>query len=140
MREPTSPQRTSPSGGKEEKTLLGVRIPQSFHRRVQSECQRRELSLQDMVVDALKFYFRTPAKWDYAAMTVVRHGEEDEELPNEEVARRNAWMGLAAKYVNSMPPDKIEMLKRVMEWDLLAQRTSRRKSVRRKPQPARQKE
>jgi len=140
MPEPTSPKSGSPSGGKEEKILLGVRVPESFHRRVQSECERRELSLKDLVIGALKFYFRTPAKWDYAAMTIVRHGDEDQELPNEEVAQRNAWMGLAARYVNSMPPYKIELLKRVMEWDLLAQRTSRRKSVRRKPQSAKQEE
>jgi len=100
---------------------VGVRIPESFHQRIQSECLRRDLSLQEMVVDALKLYFRTPLEWDYATTTCVRHGEEEgQPLPEEEVARRNSWIGLWAKYVNAMPEEKIEVLTRAMEWDLRA--------------------
>ncbi|MDP2999602.1 MAG: hypothetical protein Q8N47_19080 [Bryobacterales bacterium] len=125
----------------QKKVLVGVRVPESFQRRIQSECLRRDLSLQEMVVDALKLYFRTPLEWDYATTTYVRHGEEEgQPLAEEEVARRNSWIGLWAKYVNAMPEEKIEVLTRAMEWDLLAQKSSQRKSIRQKPQPSKRKE
>ena len=87
--------------------------------------------MQEMVVAALKLYFRSPAEWDYMSATYVRHGDEGEELADEEVARRNAWLDLWTRYVNKMPAEKITVLTRAMEWDLQVQKSSRRQPVRR---------
>lgn len=118
------------SSQQEKKVPVSVRVAESFRRRVQSECVRRDMSLQELVVAALRFYFRTPTDWDYAATTFIRRGEEDEELLEEEAAKRNAWLGLWVKYTDLMPEEKIEVMTRAMEWDLRAQKSARRKSAR----------
>lgn len=127
---PKSPPKEKADAGTEKKVLVGVRVPEKFHQRIQSECLRRDMTLQEMVVAALKLYFRSPADWDYMSATYVKHGEAGEELPDEEVARRNAWLDLWTRYVNRMPEDKVTVFTHAMEWDLQAQKSSRRKSVR----------
>ena len=112
------------TSGAQKKVLVGVRVPEPFHRRIQTELVRRDLSLQQMIVDALALYFKSPLDWDYAATTYVQHDAGD---PESVMAERDAWMGLWVKYISQMPPEKVEVLTRVMEWDLRTLKSSRRK-------------
>ena len=110
--------------GSQQKVLVGVRVPVDFHRRIQSELLRRDLTLQEMVVKALTRFFKTPVVYDYEATTYVRHPDK---LSEEEVARRNTWQGLWTKYIGLMPREKIEVQVGSMEWDMRALKSSRRK-------------
>ena len=121
--------KTPTSRPRPKRVLVGVRVAEGFHRRIRSELVRRELSLQQMVVDALTLYFRTPVDWDYAATTYVLH---DDKAAAEEAARRQASIDLFLKYIDRMPPEKVEVLTRAMEWDLQTLKSSRRKPGRKR--------
>jgi hypothetical protein len=117
------------SGKKRRKTvLIGARVPETFHRRIQSECVQREMSLQAIIVSALEHYFRkSPAGLRQAE---VRFRVDAPKLTDEDTAERIAWSGLWAKYMDKMPREKIEIMANVFKWELQMLRSSRRKPVR----------
>ena len=106
----------------EKKTLLGVRVTESFRKRIEAERLKRKLSVQQMVQDALEYYFKTPLDWDYAktefyvddsAMTKKRIDQID--------TRRRLWDA----YIESIPEKKIELMAETMRLDLLHYKSSR---------------
>ncbi len=111
--------------------LLGVRVPQKLHQRIESECALRDMNLKELVVAALEYYFTTPTEWDYAATTFVRHpaGASDRE-----VTQRDAWMATWVKFIDQMPEEQAEVYVRAMSWDLRTLKASRRKPSARKRQ------
>lgn len=109
----------------EKKVQIGFRTTEAFQRRIESECIKRELSLQDLVRYALEWYFKTPPPddWDYA--DIIYH--QDPESTDKERVEREKWGVLWVKYVNEMPREKILLMADVMKLDLLHYKSSRRK-------------
>src|SRR5882724_3246654 len=97
------------------KVLIGIRVPQRFHRRIRTECLRRDLSLQDMVTDALKMYFKTPLTWDRAD---VKFRYDDPNITEAEADEWNALTDLWEKYRQLLPEAKTRIMTNAMEWDL----------------------
>jgi hypothetical protein len=115
-----------PQAGDE--VLVGVRVPKSFHERIQRECRRRELSLKEMVIYALKLYFYTPVEdWDHGITTYFRSDQK------EEADERQDWTVIWSKYLSKMPREKIEFIVKAMEWDLELLRKSGRKPLQQAP-------
>jgi hypothetical protein len=108
----------------EPKVLVGVRVSKRFRDRIDAECVRRDLSLQELIIAALKLYFATPRQWDYADVTFV---VDDDNVSEQQAAERNSWGGLWERYLDRMPREKIELMVSAMKWDLLAKKSSRRK-------------
>jgi hypothetical protein len=102
---------------------VGVRVSQSFHQRIQTESARRDRSIQELLMDAMKWYFKTAGK----GLTPVQIIFEDSRLTTEEVAERDAWSGLWDRYIGIMPREKIQVLAAAMQWDLRTLKSSRRK-------------
>ena len=102
----------------EKRKLLGFRVPPRFHRRIESECIKREMSFQDVVTDALKVYFQTPhADWEKADVAFMTFDDDD----------KQDWMQLWVNYMNKMPKEKTELMAKAMKFDLLQHKSSRRK-------------
>jgi len=118
-----------PSG---KKVLIGIRVPPTFHRRIQTECVRRDLSLQEMVTAALKVYFHTPVEWDSVDM---KFRYDDPKLGKTEATEWNALTDLWERYRRLLPQDKTRVMTNAMEWDLRMRKSSRRKSATRSRQP-----
>ena len=114
----------------EKKVLIGARVSQGFHRRIQSECVRREMSIQDLIVAGLKLYFASPADWDHADMKFYTDAPN---FTKKQVDERNAWMKLWNRYLSRMPQEKVQIMTTAMEWDLQMLKSSRRKSTNRGP-------
>lgn len=132
--------RRKSAGGKqaqEPKVLIGVRVPESFHKRILAECLRSGLSLQAILVRALEHLFRGPENYDYEVTSYVTY---DSKLSKAEVNERHAALTLFVNYLEKMPREKRQVLAAAMEWDLRALKSSRIKPRRRKPQPPRRKE
>lgn len=111
--------------------LVGVRVPESFHRRIQKECSRRDMSLKDLVMVALKLYFPTPVEdWDYVNATYFTFDKEDL------AAEDQAWTDIWSKFLGRMPREKVELVVKAMEWDLEMQKSSRRKPAKRVAKPS----
>lgn len=127
---PDSPTSKKARPDKEKKVLVGVRVPESFHRRIQSECTRRDQTLQQLVVGALKIYFTAPLDSERMTVTFVPHDRKGDEAPGKVPDQKDAWVDIWLRYIHAMPPEKIEVLAKAMEWDLRAQKSSRRKSIR----------
>lgn len=107
--------------------LVGARVSKSFHRRIHAESIRRDQSVQDLVTNALKLYFDTPVgDWKVANITYHRN---DPDLSEADAKEFNAWIGVWERYLKQMPREKIDVLAKAMEWDLLTQKSSRRKMV-----------
>lgn len=106
---------------------VAFRVDADLYKRIQVEAVEREITIQDMFLDALKLYFQTPKgdKWDYAISTFVQHGDEITEAAVEE---RQTWASLCWRYINKMPREKVEILISALQWDLLMQKSSRRKT------------
>ncbi len=105
--------------------MIGARVSKGFHRRIQSECVRREMSIQDLVVAGLKVYFASPAEWDHASMTFYT---DDPNFTKKQADERNAWVNLWERYLSRMPQEKVQIMTTAMEWDLQMLKSSRRKS------------
>jgi hypothetical protein len=111
--------------------LVGVRVPKKFHERIQRECRRREISLKDMVTDALKMYFESPVDWEYKTTTYFSEGDGEEsagaaEESTRAAAEESAWEFTWLKFKDKVPREKIEVIVKAMEWDLETLRKSKR--------------
>lgn len=124
------------TGEPNSKVLVGVRVAPSFHRRIQTECVRRDMSLQELVVAALKVYFATPVDWDRVDMKFY---DDDPDLTKEEANEQNAWSDLWQRYFTRMPKEKIQIIATAMQWDLQMLKSSRRKLARRVGRSSKQK-
>ncbi|MBE0659923.1 MAG: hypothetical protein IH602_19675 [Bryobacteraceae bacterium] len=125
------PTNTPPNleGLEKKKVLVGVRVPEQFHSRISFECLRREVSLQQLVMDALRFYFKAPLGVEAMTMTYFQPGQT-ESIKTEGTSRLNdprtdVWL----RYIQSMPREKVEVLTKAMEWDLQAQKSARSKAI-----------
>src|SRR5579864_7372518 len=114
------------SAGDRKKVLVGARVPAPFHRRIQTECVRREMSAQELVVTALKVYFKMPVEWDRAE---IKFYQDDPNYTQKQADERNVWTDLWDRYTTQMPREKIQIMTRAMEWDLTMQKSSRRKRL-----------
>jgi hypothetical protein len=105
---------------------MKFRVDQGFYDLIQAEATKRELSFQEMMLDALKLYFATPhpESWDYALTTFVKHGKG---VSEGEARERRTWAALLWKYLNKMPREKIQLLMNAVRYDLDMQQSSRRK-------------
>ncbi len=72
---------------------------------------------------------RQTTDWDYSIQTYVKL---EEGLTEEEIQERQTWAELCWKYINQMPRAKVETLMSAVQWDLLTQKSSRRKGGPRK--------
>jgi hypothetical protein len=111
-----------------EKMQFGFRVTPAFHKRMQEEALRRDISLQDMILDALQLYFKTPVEdWDWGVATYIRYGEG---VSDSDVELRNRWVDLFVRYLNEMPKKKAEFLVEFMKTDLKQSVGTRRKKAR----------
>lgn len=101
------------------KVLVGIRVTPNFHRRIRTECVRRNLSLQKLVIEALKLFFVEPVPGE----ELIEFGTLEPERTQEE----GAWNDLWDKYMRVMPREKIEVMTSAMEWDITMRRSSRRR-------------
>jgi hypothetical protein len=105
---------------------LAFRVSEREHKRIQSQCISREVSMQDLILHALKFYFQTPpSDWataDIAFMTVT---DDETGTKNEQTE----WLMLWTKYTNKMPREKVLLMAEVMKMDLQLLKSSRRKTA-----------
>jgi len=118
-----------PEGAKnkeeQKKVLVGVRVPAAFHRRIQAECVRRDLSMQELLTAALKFYFKTPiGQWEPVNVEVL---VADEQAFDRDGTEDEVWSDLWEKYRKRMPREKIEVFTGAMQFDLRTLKSSRRK-------------
>lgn len=106
---------------------INFRVSPGFRRRIESESIKRDMSLQDLLTTALKFYFQTPPEdWKTAEYVAVSYSDDDEG------SEESAWVQLWVKYMNAMPEEKSRLMADVMKLDLLHYRSSRRKAALRK--------
>lgn len=111
--------------------LVGVRVSPNFHRRIHTECVRRGQSLQDLVTTALEFYFKTTVSQPAVSNSPyveLKPPPGGFKLMAATAQEFQAWLGLWEKYVEQMPREKIDIMVNAMEWDLLTQKSSRRKN------------
>ena len=124
------PQSKEAATGGEKKVLVGVRVPESFHQRIQAQCTLRGMTLQELVITALTIFFKVPTGSGRTVLAFVepkwKGGKASDKIANQ----TNAWMETWLGYIQSMPPEKVEIMAKAMQWDLGAQKSSRRKAVR----------
>lgn len=61
------------------KIQIGFRVNKSFHKRIEAESIKRDLSVQDLVTYALQYYFTTPAECEYAGrIAEIKSGRRGE--------------------------------------------------------------
>jgi hypothetical protein len=114
-----------------QRVWVGVRVSKTFHRRILTECARRDLSIQELLVAAMKWLFETPRKdWSHADLTFYY---EDSGLTRKEAHELEAWSRLWEKYIQKVPREKIEVMEAAMQWDLRTLKSSRRKPAAWKP-------
>ena len=117
------PQQPARTGKK--RVLVGFRVSEGFHRRIQAECVRRDLSMQELLTAALKFYFKTPiGQWEPVNVKVL---VADEQTFDRDGTEDEVWSDLWEKYRKRMPREKIEVFTGAMQFDLQTLRSSRRK-------------
>jgi hypothetical protein len=105
--------------------LIGVRVPKAFHRRVMLECVSQDVSLQGLLMKALESYFEKPVADSNRANGNPSQGDPGlSDTANQEI---KTWMTLWERYATQMPREKIDVMTSAMEWDLLMQKSSRRK-------------
>lgn len=105
-------------------TQISFRVTEAFRKTIETECIKRDLSVQDFVTYSIQYYSKTPVDWDYAAQTFATF----EGSNREQVLERQSWTNLWLKYVNSMPREKIRLMAETMKLDLRHYKSSRRKS------------
>ena len=116
---------------------VGVRVARTFHRRILTECARRDLSIQELLVAAMKWFFETPREdWSHADL---RFHLEDSGLTRKEASELRAWSDLWDTYIQKVPREKIEVMEAAMQWDLRTLKSSRRKPSTGKPAPPEEK-
>jgi hypothetical protein len=98
----------------EPKVLLAARVSRPFHERVQSECIRREWSLQELVTTAIELFLEMPYE-KYKFITI----------DTAQSMRTKLW----STYLEKMPDDKIEIMLNAMKWDLQMKKSARRKNA-----------
>jgi len=109
---------------------INFRVSPRFRQLIESECIGRKMSLQDFITAAVKFYCETPrAPWKTADILTVSYDAEGAE---ESAASFRLW----ARYMNTMPEEKIRLIVEVLKLDLLHYGSSRRKAALRKRQQA----
>jgi hypothetical protein len=110
----TGPKRTSGStnSSSDRKILLAARVSRKLHERVQSECVRREWSVQELITTAVELFLEMPyEKYEFVRLT------PSDSLP----------MKLWSTYMEKMPEEKIELMMNAMRWDLRMKKSSRRR-------------
>jgi hypothetical protein len=116
----------------EGKVLIGFRVSESFQKRIESECIKREMSLQDLIGTALKQFFTLtpPASSNIfsAAASEFMKSLPPAEASADERSEFEDWLGLWVKYINDMPREKVLLIVEVLKLDLLHYRSSRRKA------------
>jgi hypothetical protein len=106
------------------KTQIGFRVTEALRKRIEADCLKRGLSVQDLFTFAYEYYSKTPVKWDYSASTFVR---EEDEATDERVEELKSWTDLWLKYIHSMPREKILLHAEAMKLDIQHYKSSRRK-------------
>jgi hypothetical protein len=110
----------------EKKEQINFRVSARFRQRIESECIKREISLQDLVTTALKFYFEeSPQPEGWIIIDAIP-------LPFPSGSEENDWVHMFVKYVRKMPHEKSQLIAEVLKLDLLHYRSSRRKAALRK--------
>lgn len=108
----------------QERQQINFRASGRFRQRIESECIKREMSLQDLITTALKFYFQTPREdWEKADLIAMAFSDD------ERGAEERVWVQLWIKFMNAMPEEKTRLMVEVMKLDLLHYRSSRRKAA-----------
>jgi hypothetical protein len=108
----------------ERREQINFRVSARFRQRIESECIKRDMSLQDVVTTALKFYFQTPPE-DWEKADLIAMAFSDDERGTEE----RVWVELWIKFMNAMPEEKTRLMVEIMKLDLLHYRSSRRKAA-----------
>ncbi len=115
----------------EKQVLVGFRVDESFHRRIENECLQRRMTLKQLATNALHVFFGTPRSgWDQLYVSAV---VETDPIGPEEAKHRLALAGLWVQYVSEMPEPKVTLMAEVMKLDLENFRSSRRKNKKRTP-------
>jgi len=108
----------------ERREQIKFRVSARFRQRIESECIKRDMSLQDVVTTALKFYFQTPRE-DWEKADLIAMAFSDDKRGTEE----RDWVQLWIKFMNAMPEEKTRLMVEIMKLDLLHYRSSRRKAA-----------
>ena len=116
--QPTGTRRRLIDASAPKKVLVGIRVTPNFHRRIQTECVRRNLSLQNLVIEALREFFQTAIN-GHAGL--IEFGIVEPERTEEQAA----WHDLWDKYMRTMPREKIQVMTSAMEWDITMRKSSR---------------
>jgi hypothetical protein len=103
------------------KIQIGFRVSEAFHKRIEAESIKRDLSVQDLVTCALQYYFTTPAEWDFSVSRFVTTSED------EKASEVKDWTDIWLKYVTAMPREKILLMAATMKLDLRHYKSSRRR-------------
>ena len=108
---------------------INFRVSTRFRQRIESECIHREMTIQDLVTEALKVYFHAPDEWNTADLSFITFDDDVK-------AEQHEWLKLWVKYFTKMPQEKVLLIVEVMKLDLLHYASSRRKVDLRKRQGA----
>ena len=95
------------------------RASDSFLASIKLECIKREMSLQELMTAAVKFYSQTPAQWDVGTLFTTE---------KEKGLEQHNWLALWHQYIGKMPREKVLLMVEVMKLDLLHYKSSRRKA------------
>ena len=102
-----------------QKHQVNFRVTDSFLNRIKSECIKREISLQELITNALKLSFQIPPhEWDQGMLYTY---EEDK-------SEQSDWLSLWERYFSKMPREKVLLMVEVMKLDLRHYKSSRRKA------------
>jgi hypothetical protein len=109
----------------DKKTQIGFRVTEKFYERIKAESIARDLSIQDLIVASMKFYFSTPEQWDYVTAQFITSDDSGE--ARKASVERVEWMRVWERYMSDMPRVKTVHLAEIMQLDLRHYGSSRRK-------------
>jgi hypothetical protein len=109
----------------DKKTQIGFRVTEKFYERIKAQSIARDLSIQDLIVASMEFYFSTPEQWDYVTSQFITSDDSDE--ARKASVERAAWMRVWERYMSRMPRVKTVQLAEIMQLDLKHYGSSRRK-------------
>jgi len=116
---------------------INFRVSPGFRQRIESECIKRETSLQNLITTAIKglmTFVPTEQSAPPEAPGFVSANCDQflksvppPEVSEEERSEFQDWLGLWVKYINDMPRAKTLLIVEVLKLDLLHYHSSRRK-------------
>lgn len=114
---------------------VNFRVSPGFRQRIESECIRRETSVQDFITTAIKGLMTfVPTEHSAEGVGIISancaqflKSVPPAEVSEEERSEFQDWLGLWVKYCNDMPREKVLLIVEVLKLDLLHYRSSRRK-------------